>query len=56
MVAVALVHVMLKRGVQVGQACRVVDFDNITIERQIFPELIAIDISTRRAKPRRTPR
>jgi LacI family transcriptional regulator len=55
MVAVGLVHGMLKRGVQVGQACRVVGFDNITIKRQIFPELTAVDISTRRAKPRRTP-
>lgn len=43
MVAVGLVHGMLKKGVQVGPAFGVVGFDNISIGRQIFPELTTID-------------
>lgn len=43
MVAVGLVHGMLKKGMQVGREFGVVGFDNISVGRQIFPELTTID-------------
>ncbi|MBN2388580.1 MAG: LacI family DNA-binding transcriptional regulator [Anaerolineales bacterium] len=43
MVAVGLVHGMLKMGVQVGPKFGVVGFDNSNIGRQISPELTTID-------------
>lgn len=43
MVAIGLLHGMLRKGVQVGQAFGVVGFDNISIGRQVFPELSTID-------------
>jgi LacI family transcriptional regulator len=43
MVAVGLIHGLLKQGVQVGKAFGVVGFDNVNIGRQISPELTTID-------------
>jgi DNA-binding LacI/PurR family transcriptional regulator len=43
MVAVGVLHGMLKKGVKVGQEFGLVGFDNIHIGRQVFPELTTID-------------
>jgi len=43
MVAVGVLHGMLKKGVQVGEGFGLVGFDNIHIGRQVFPELTTID-------------
>jgi DNA-binding LacI/PurR family transcriptional regulator len=43
MVAVGIIHGMLKKGVRVGQDFGVVGFDNIHIGREVYPELTTID-------------
>jgi DNA-binding LacI/PurR family transcriptional regulator len=43
MLAVGILHGMLKKGVRVGQEFGVVGFDNIHIGRQVYPELTTID-------------
>ena len=43
MVAVGMLHGMLKKGVRVGQDFGLVGFDNIHIGQQVFPELTTID-------------
>jgi DNA-binding LacI/PurR family transcriptional regulator len=43
MVAVGILHGMLKKGVQVGKDFGLVGFDNIHIGQQVFPELTTID-------------
>ncbi len=43
MVAVGIIHGMLKKGVRIGQDFGVVGFDNIHIGRHVFPELTTID-------------
>jgi len=42
-VAVGVLHGMLKRGVRVGQEFGLVGFDNIHVGQQVFPELTTID-------------
>jgi LacI family transcriptional regulator len=43
MVAVGVLHGMLRKGVRVGEDFGLVGFDNIHIGRQVFPELTTID-------------
>jgi len=43
MVAVGVLHGLLKKGVKVGKEFGVVGFDNILIGHQVFPELTTID-------------
>ncbi len=43
MLAVGLLHYLLKQRVRVGQEFGLVGFDNISIGRQIYPELTTID-------------
>jgi len=43
MVAVGLLHGLLRRGVRVGRDFGLVGFDNIHIGRQVFPELTTSD-------------
>jgi DNA-binding LacI/PurR family transcriptional regulator len=43
MVAVGILHEMLKKGVRVGQEFGLIGFDNIHIGQQVFPELTTID-------------
>jgi LacI family transcriptional regulator len=43
MLAVGLLHGMLKKGIRIGQDFELVGFDNIHIGRQVFPELTTID-------------
>ncbi|MGB8982485.1 MAG: LacI family DNA-binding transcriptional regulator [Anaerolineales bacterium] len=43
MVAVGLLHGLLRRGVRIGRDFGLVGFDNIHIGRQVFPELTTID-------------
>lgn len=43
MVAVGLLHRMLKKGVRVGREFGLVGFDNIHIGQQVYPELTTID-------------
>lgn len=43
MVAVGVLHGMLRKGVRVGQEFGLVGFDNIHIGRQVFPELTTVD-------------
>jgi DNA-binding LacI/PurR family transcriptional regulator len=43
MVAVGLLHGLLRKGVRVGQDFGLVGFDNIHIGQQVFPELTTID-------------
>ena len=45
MVAVGLLHGMLRKGVRVGQEFGLVGFDNIQIGQQTFPELTTVDQS-----------
>jgi LacI family transcriptional regulator len=43
MIAVGLLHEMLKKGVRVGKEFGLVGFDNIHIGQQIYPELTTVD-------------
>ncbi len=43
MLAVGIIHGLLKKGVRVGNDFGVVGFDNIHIGRQVYPELTTID-------------
>lgn len=43
MVAVGVLHGMLRRGIKVGQEFGLVGFDNINVGRQVFPTLTTID-------------
>jgi LacI family transcriptional regulator len=45
MLAVGLLHGMLRKGIRVGQDFGLVGFDNIHIGRQVFPELTTVDQS-----------
>lgn len=45
MMAVGILHGMLRKGVQVGKDFGLVGFDNIQIGQQVFPELTTIDQS-----------
>ncbi len=42
-VAVGLLHGMLRKGIRIGRDFGLVGFDNIYIGRQVFPELTTID-------------
>lgn len=43
MLAVGLLHYLLKKRVRVGQEFGLVGFDNINIGRQVYPELTTVD-------------
>jgi LacI family transcriptional regulator len=43
MVAVGILHGLLKRGITIGKEFGLVGFDNILIGQQVFPELTTID-------------
>lgn len=43
MVAVGILHGMLRKGVKVGQQFGLIGFDNINLGRQVFPTLTTID-------------
>jgi DNA-binding LacI/PurR family transcriptional regulator len=45
MVAVGLLHGMLRKGIRVGKDFGLVGFDNIHIGRQVYPELTTVDQS-----------
>jgi LacI family transcriptional regulator len=45
MLAVGLLHCLLKQGIRVGQDFGLVGFDNINNGRQVYPELTTIDQS-----------
>ncbi len=43
MLAVGVLHYMLENGVRVGQEFGLVGFDNLSVSRQVYPELTTID-------------